>query len=477
MSSSYPPVHVCAVKDATLSQLTKPKRRQQRALLLFGLCGMLIVATLLACAFSPFDQHSRRMMHPLSSLERAESLDGSSIRYLIFGSASALGEGLEDISQAYPYQLSASIHNAASRVGGVSLSAICTQSIVGDKMYDVIIVEFEDKDVESVTQLAKRIRQRFPKATLVFFRLWSPATHIIYNGEISVLDWWRKQQEPNTGDNADAALLHSYVFQSAVLDTDANLWSFIDNSANASFVDSTILNVQGHIYNLPYPQFESAFSVLTSPGYMELFQGGNPILLSESGHHLVAQGIRNLLKDEDFLGKVDRNVVGTWGTGDSCSMWYASGDYSALRSRRRASLVDFSKQDDIHRHALEISRRGGSVDVTNPFEEPRMLYLTYMTAAISTKNRNSREYPRTKISLGGKPSVLIDPVHDVDGSDDHVTRTTAVGMVPPGKTNLQLKSLDANSKSRFRLVGLHFLDSGKMPIPFEYALEPEPAQR
>ena len=212
---------------------------------------------------------------------------------------------------------------------------------------------------------------------------------------------------------------------------------------------------------------------------MALFQDSNPRLLSSEGHLKVAEGVQRMVRQAPPRDTTEsRTQMGSWGSGDSCSLWYGTGDYSTLRARRRASLVDFSKGDDgFHKHAVEISRRGGSVDVNNPFPEPKMLYLTYMTAAAS-HGKNVREYPRTKVTVGGKASVLIDPVNNNNmDTDDHLTRTTAVGLVPPGKTALQLDSLDADSTSRFRLVGLHFLNKGKVPIPFEFDLEPDTAHR
>ena len=437
------------------------------------------------------------MRHPLSALKTTEPQDENSIRYLTFGSASALGEGLEDSGQAYPYLLSPNVHNVASRARGSSLSAICTQSIVGEGNYDVILMEFVDDDAEGIIHLAERIRRRFPNARLVFVRLWSPATHILYKREITAQEWWKQQlqqqqQAANRLDNEsdeeeEALFFHSFEFESAVLQTDPNDWSFVDQSEDALMIDVAISEVGGSLIPLPFPELETAASVLTQQRYMNMFQEANPTLLSEMGHQRVAQGIRSLLTEEDenaILNHPGRNTVGSWGAGDDCSMWYASGDYTSLRSRRRANLVDFSKGDDgVHRHAVEISRRGGSIDVVNASAEPRMLYLTYMTASENDDKKGKREYPRTKIGLGGKPTVMIDPIHHLrdsptkENDGDHLTRTTAVGMVPPGNTVLTLKPVDKDSKGRFRLVGLHFLNKGKVPIPFEFALEPEPAHR
>ena len=464
---------------------------------------MLSLATLLAVRFAPRDEHSPRMMsHPLSSIKQAPPQASDSIRYLTFGSSSTWGEGLQDPQhEAYPWLLSSSVHNVAARVGGLSLSAICTQSIVGDddKVYDVIVVEFKDDDADSVVQLATRLRERFPSASLIFVRLWSPATHIVYTYPsdvhnqdaktvVGLVEWWtqqQQQQQPSQlvkeeSSTATApSILGSFEFQSAVLNSDPHRWSFVDHSQQAAVVEETIHVVGGHLLSLPLlPEVTNIPTLLTTPEVMSLFQPDQPTLLSSKGHKTVAQGIQRLVTEEHILERPQRHALGSWGSGDACNLWYATGDYSTLRKRRRASLVDFSREEDgVHKHAVEISRRGGSVDVTNPFPEPRMLYLTYMTATRDSHSGVAREYPRTKISLGGKPTLMIDPIHDLQDSDDHLTRTTAVGLVPPGRTVLRLDSLDASSTSRFRLVGLHFLNQGKVPLPFEFDFEPDSAHR
>ena len=519
--------------SSTKNRITTYKQQRQKAFLLAGLVGLLGLASLLAILFVPRDEHSPRNLHPLTSISLAkpQDQDGTAIRYLTFGSSSTWGQGLEHPQQdAFPHLLSPTVHNVAARVGGLALSAICTQSIVGnDNVYDVIVVEFSDADdAESLRVLGTRLRQRFPIARLVFVRLWSPQTHFVYrssngDGELSLQEWWKqraKQQQEQSlfSEGAqDAAtpspILGNFDFESNILNSNPGDWSFRDFSQHSSKIDQAILDVGGLIFNLPFPtttasivttgndqRHDSIPLILTNHDFMDWFQPDNALYLSPKGHHVVAQGIQNVLSSQQPLDPTsivqmqNRNQVGSWGTGDACTMWYASGDYSSLRSRRRASLVDFSKDSTSgeHKHAVEMSRRGGSMIVTNPFEEPRMLYLTYMTAAATaTTTLANREYPRTKISIGGKPSVLINPVYDkqetvnssgaslprLHGDDAHVPRTTAVGLVPPGRTELRLDSLDPTSTSRFRLVGVHFLNKGKVPIPFEFALEPDLAHR
>lgn len=493
---------------------------RQRRLWLSCLITLLTMAVALAILCAPRDEHSPRMMlHPLAALRQAPAQPTNAIRYLTFGSSSTWGEGLaEPQQQAFPYLLSKTVHNVASRIGGLSLSAICTQSIVegnrnqhasNEKVYDVIVVEFQNNDAESVMHLAARLRLRFPAAMLIFVRLWTPVTDIVYRPEektssMGLMEWWNQQpaQQPAASHDEPAStdpkrpriVLGSFAFQSAVLNSDSQSWSFVDRSEQATMIQEVVQAVDGHIVSfppLPTATTRSIPALLTAHEIISLFQPDQPNLLSPKGHQILAARIQKLVDDQHVLqrrGSDEQSQLGSWGKGDACHLWYATGDATVLRKRRRATLVDFSRETDGHKHALEISRKGGSVDVTNPFEEPRMLYLTYMTAAASDKDNGVREYPRTKISLGGKTTLMIDPIydqlqHDIQQKnyhyDDrhHLTRTTAVGMVPPGNTVLRLDSLDAMSTTRFRLVGLHFLDHGKVPIPFEFDLEPDSAHR
>ena len=249
---------------------------RQRRLWLSSLIGLLSVAVLLAILCAPYDRNSPRMMHhPLTALRRAPSQSKDTIHYLTFGSSSTWGEGLEEPQQqAYPYLLSDTVHNAAARVGGLSLSAICTQSIVDGNgnqytnngiIYDVIVIEFQHSDAESVIHLAMRLRQRFPVAMLVFVRVWTPASDIVYKAEdnasqIGLMEWWKyqtKQQStdhrypPVSKDAPHPAILGSFDFQSAILNSDSRKWSFIDRSEQAEMIEKAIQDVDGHFVSLP----------------------------------------------------------------------------------------------------------------------------------------------------------------------------------------------------------------------------------
>jgi hypothetical protein len=379
------------------------------------------------------------------------------IRYISFGSSSTWGEGLQDpLTASYPYRLSPQAHNAASRVGGSTMSAACTQSIVGDSVYDAVTIEFTEFD-DSLIVLAQRIRQRLPAASIIFIRLWNPEM-IRYQADSDVepinLNEWRQQHGSYS--------LNSRELHTKILATEKERWSMeVPEDAK---LEQTLQEIQGKVYTLPYPKSGNDFATFTA-----MFQDEDWSLLSKSGHEVVAEAIRDLVQEDSVLERPNRNEIGSWGSGDQCNMWYADGNYA--QEHRRTRQVDFAHESGSHKHALEILRAGGSVSINNPFPKYRMLSLTYMTA--SDEELGQPEYPRVRVRLGGIPSVAIEPYHE--GSDQvHLARTSTVGLIPPGDTLIQLDPLQ-DSRHNFRLVGVSILGEEIGDVPIEFALEQESA--
>lgn len=395
--------------------------------------------------------------HPLSTLRRTKAIEPDKIRYISFGSSSTWGEGLQDpLTASYPHRLSPQAQNAASRVGGSAMSAACTQSIVGDSVYDAVTIEFTKFD-DSLTVLAQRIRQRLPAASIIFVRLVNPEM-IRYrfddDGEPMDLNAWRQQNGSYS--------LNSKEFNTIILATGEERW-FMKVPEDAQ-LEQTLQEVQGKVYTLPYPAFGYDFAEFAA-----MFQDENWSLLSKSGHEVVAKAIQDLVQEDSVLERLNRNEIGSWGSGDQCNMWYTDGNYA--QEHRRTRQVDFAHESGSHKHALEILRTGGSVTINNPFPKERMLSLTYMTA--SDEELGKPEYPRVRVRLGGIPSVAIEPFHE-ESDQIHLARTSAVGLIPPGNTLIQLDPLQ-DSKHNFRLVGVSILGEEVGNVPIEFALEQESA--
>jgi len=392
--------------------------------------------------------------HPLSPRRMAAS---SSIRILSFGSSTAWGREVS-MTDTYPYKLNAD--NAAVRQGGSNLAAACTQSIVKDTSYDVVTIEFTVFD-EATAILTKRIRQRFPNATIILVRLWNPGQmrYTGPDGEIIPLDEFRKQKG-----NLSRKSKELYL---SILTSDPDRWS-LSEPVDSHLVGHVIREYQAELFSLPRPQPDIFQYPQTLHTVMTLFEGESDDL-SSGGHGLVTQKLQEMIAQKDIPRRADRDVTGTWGSGDHCSLWYANG--LAHNVRGSSSLVEFGHTEESHKHAMEIPRAGKTIQMDNPFDAPRMLYLTYMTAG---EDDFAKIYPKIRVLLDGKPTVVMDPYHD-ETEGPHLARTSAVGFLPARSTSsIALEPLES-TRHPFRLVGASIISEEMADIPLDFVLESEPA--
>ncbi len=422
------------------------------------------------------EQNNKIRSRLLQSTERT-------LRFLTFGSASTWGQGLRNRQrEAFPFLLSSEVDNYATPFGGAALPAVCTQSIVGNEAkYDVIVLEFSPQQVDDgLSVLSKRLRQRYPNATIVFVKLWSPSANLRYqlNETLQIsADEWRRR--------SGSSLFRGRKPQKEALLTDPNKWSLEWSDAGA--LREVVFSVNGYMYSLPSPQPDKAIETLTN--YIDLFQNDDWSQLSPLGHSLVAHGILNVVQ-RNVPPTLEQQTLGSWGSGDACALWQSTGLSSehrtVLSSSQHVSKLSSPSTRRVHfgghRHAVEVGSGIATLNVNNPFDEERMLYLTYMTALDSSSSSSSKVYPQTRISLGDKPSILVDPIYS--GNDDrilqteqqlldpnhHRARTTPIGVIPPGETIIKLQAQET-TLNRFRLTGASFLGSNDVHV--EFALEPD----
>lgn len=443
---------------------SSPKRRQTRRVL--GAAVILIASTALMKLID-FRWHVLHMSthderHPLRPRKGLRTSSGANeVRYLAFGGSSTWGSGLRHPNrESYPYLLSASAHNAAVRSGSYSLAAACTQTIVQDDLYDVVLIEFTVFD-DSIAVLARRLRERFPAASILFVRLWRPSQMKFRHDDGSTIDFVEFREKHGNPSLDDTGLYFE------MLKSGADHW-FIEIPEQETEIKMAAAQVQARYLKLPVPESDIFAYPITMRKTMELFENDD---LSKHGHVVIAESIRSHVKESQVLSGHDRNKVGTWGDGDQCKLWYNHGDFELNGRRLRA--VEFDHAGDEHRHALEVSAEGSSFDIENPFTNDRMLYLTYMTSAMDNDDEMRSPYPDVRVSLNGISTVIVEPYH---GGSEHVeyARTSAVGKVPPGTSTVSLLPVGL-SRRNFRLVGASFLPSDVVrDLPaLEFNLESE----
>ena len=502
-----------------------------------------------------WDNEYYHTRHPLYFHRRPQN--PSRIRYLTLGSSTSWGLGLESYDdtrekitktrrrqkkrghlQAYPYLLSPRVHNAANKRGGLEISALCTESIVGSKhVYDVIVLEFsfETTNGEGLTLLAQRIRQRFPHATIIFVQLWLPSQFyttittaslesfsLPHDGNSNNFTTPTKisfDEMRSTSSDPDQLSLYSDKFEVTVKE---HQWEFKPNDQHEADLQAVAALVQGDIVRLPLIGDASSTLASAKELFFELDKSdlkldennkrvSTEYALTPTGHKLIANKIRAIVDEKDILSqpKEFRNAVGTWGSGDQCWLWYETGKgmpskYSRLRFRQ------FSKSRN--KYALEVpttstsstvlstissnKRRrrqlkaavGGSLTVSNPFPDERMVYLTYMTSSSEPSSEaggndfsgNEDVYPRTQVILNGKPTVILDPYHANREEMHHLTRTTAIGFIPAKTSSnvIEFTSLQQGKSKSFRIVGVSLFPNERRNyrIATEFSMSAEPAR-
>jgi hypothetical protein len=415
--------------------------------------------------------------HPLNMSRRR--LSGRQVRFLTLGGPSTWGLGLQDPEESgFARKLSASVHNAGQRVGGSTLASLCTQSIVGGNVYDVIVLEFSwfNDDFSSLSLLARRLRKRFPRARIIFVQLWTPS-QIIYKKDerIVTFDEWRGNQTEIAWGSPE--------FLNALQDYSGYVpWR--DEMSYNFLLTKLVQQVGGYLYRLPqHPNakqsLKEAKNLFLEMRKAEHDQDDGAMFqytLSPYGHELVANAILSYVDVETILesSRKTRNEVGSWGSGDSCQLWYETGNVDMNKlSYQGFGLRLFSKTSE-DKYALELSEQGGSITIQNPFNHDRMVFLTYMTT--SGFSFSNKVYPATKVQVLDKNSVIVDPLHEDDSIRHHISRTTAIGKIPPGRTTLRFDAVE-RTVSPFRIIGMSLLANEKLDagIPTEFALSPEPA--
>jgi len=365
------------------------------------------------------------------------SKDSAELRFVTFGTSVTWGAVMKTPENAYPFLLSRNVANLAIRASDSSYPSMCTQTMLQDSIYDVIVVEYDRRRFDSLAVFAMRLRQRFPAATIILTKMWNLMDIVVKpnnGGKWEKLrEWLHKSGKPQSLDALDFVLNSDVTldFKKGVYDREETMEE-ISQATNAILYT---WNIQGDIKKLLKERFP-LFADLVHP--------------NDEGHALIARDIKKIISKVKTK-RSDR--VGTWGDGDFCASWFQSGaiDHNhhnniALRSPN-TPLNKFDEKKE--KYALEFLKKETAVQIENPFDGPRKLFLTYMASY------PNRLYPKVSVYIGGQPKsnvTIIDPIASYD-FPVHVQDTKMVGVIAPGKNVLKFHTLESNTKAPFRLVG------------------------
>lgn len=119
------------------------------------------------------------------------SCEQKQLRFLTLGGATANGAGLDDaVNDAYPFLLCEGDSIADNNMVPTD-AASCLKTLVGDNIYDVIVLDFYENADKDLDRLVKRLTNRFPKANVISVKHFYPNVVGFQHrkGWASIKDW------------------------------------------------------------------------------------------------------------------------------------------------------------------------------------------------------------------------------------------------------------------------------------------------
>lgn len=385
-----------------------------------------------------------------------ERKEKNKIRYAALGSSVTWGASLDD-RELLTYVRRVSQHdekrgkNFGIRSTGPNYPAACLYSMIGDEEFDVIILEFFQKNAEGLMTLAKRIRQRFPDAIIIITRLWYPTQ--LFNYELNM----------NAGDYAEQLglgrdFIHDPKFHEAIIQSGPRKWESLykdPNERHNKIHLAVAQEVGAYIVRLPFDERADTVHGWLTKGDKLLAE--DSFHLSKGGHAVLAEEIEEIV---DKVGVLKEPRIGEFDGMDHCHNWLESGEISAEIKYSSNGIV--SKMPNTQKYALTFSGENtdssmgdgdGWIEVSNPSNIIMDLNVAYMTTGPAPS-----KYPKVEVTRTNRDAnkIILDPVST--GWRDkkvHVTRLANIGKIYPGvlKDRIYFRPME-ETEYPFRLVSV-----------------------
>ena len=373
------------------------------------------------------------------------------IRYASFGSSVTWGAALEDReNEAYAWRLSnfdrKKAKNYGIRATGPNYPAACISTMIGEEVFDVIVLEYFCRGPEGLMTLATRIRERFPNAIIIMIKLWSPFQLRDDSVNKNVADF-----AFDNGFKRD--FIHDPKFKEVILSYGADKfkYQYRDPENELTHLFKTVAEKIGaHVVNMPFSKEADGPN-----GWLELgdkLLGNDSFHLSAKGHEDLAKQIKAVVHK---IGVPKDAVIGKFHGIDHCHNWIESGVIG--KGLKYSSNGRLYKMKNTEKYVLsffsddEKKESSGWIKVSNPSDTEMDLFLAYMTTGPAPS-----KYPRVEVvrTSNFKKKYVLDP--DALGWGDkhvHIARIEHIGKLDAGVKHemVTFRPLD-EAEYPFRLV-------------------------
>jgi len=382
----------------------------------------------------------------------------STIRYAAWGSSVTWGAALKQReTSAYPWVLSQDATNFAIRAGGPQFPAACTSTMIGTEVFDVIVLEYYMMAKSGLQTLARRMRERFPDALLIFMVNWYPlmigkcddencrsTEHILdYVSEFGF-------------DMKHGSLTDPKMHQ--LFDDRSKKWSWqpFTQSGFRDVVLAAAQDVGGYVVTMPAPEDPRHWTQ-----YADLFaEDGHH--LSKKGHKEAAERVREIV---EWHGVPRNPRLENFMYSDHCINWFETGNTDGIEYSKNGVV---EAMPGTGKFTLSFVDDDGWIRVRNPDDKPQALHLGYMTSGPAPSL-----YPKTEVIIediidnissrgqGTEPIVLDMNSEDrFAGRDVHISQIAKVGMINPGDSIVYFRAIEKTERP-FRLVSVLVMSDGE----------------
>jgi hypothetical protein len=359
----------------------------------------------------------------------------SNLRFLFMGTSRSYGVHLPDrLNEAFPYLLSPKAVNLAIPGSTPPYATKCAYSMVspveaGDA-FDVVVLEYETF-LPQVLFLAKRLRQRYPKAVIIVTEMWLLKRYVHQPTSKDMGTW--SSEFTHATNEMDAKIAEIVQERTNVED-----WKYIGSLYSDDMVKA-FEQLGVHVIKAPVPSNAHEAIGVGYPLFI-----GDMHHFSRSGHVYMADLILKDLRETRFRTTHD-NTIEPWDEQDQCETWFRTGE-TTLRHDKGFVMNEYSRG----KFALEARAQENWMRIINHSKEPRGLALERMVATPDCR------YPSVQIDIvdSSEPPIVDKCPEDAPWPwQVNIAKELFIGKIPPGESTLHFKELEQNKPWPYRVVG------------------------
>jgi lysophospholipase L1-like esterase len=382
--------------------------------------------------------------------------DYSRLRFLFLGTSRTFGSelGTDRLTAAFPYLISPQSVNLAipgsTPINPLKCSYSMIQPVENNTAFDVIVLEYDVK-LHLLVDLARRLRQRYPRALIIAPQMWILRRFVHTPSGKDMQTWVNDQQRAMGRKLPQKQKAIDVSIATLVWDkTQASDWEYTGPTFEQSLLNA--LQAIDVIITKPHwPKNAHEAVGMGSWFFADMHH------FSKTGHEFIADTILNELREKNFRTFHD-GTLNEWAEKDQCESWFQNGVTTLLHD---PNLI--MKQFTPGKFALEAHAKQVWIKVFNHDSEPRGLNLDRLVAAPDCR------YPDAEISVVGSAASPVSALCPKDGSwpwQVHVAQEVFLGEIPPGESTILVRLLHGTNKPwPFRIIGVSVGSRAQLILP------------